>query len=32
LKTPIGVYELHDIAQPCVRIQRCLGKSPGGQI
>jgi uncharacterized Fe-S center protein len=33
LKTPIGVCELHDIAQQSrVRIQRCLGKCPGGQI
>jgi hypothetical protein len=23
-----GVCVLHDIAQPCVRLQRCLGKSP----
>jgi hypothetical protein len=29
LKTPTGVCVLHDIAQPGVRIQRCLGKSPG---
>src|SRR5262245_9464801 len=28
LRTPIGVYGLRDIAQPRVRIQRCLGKSP----
>src|SRR5436190_18992815 len=26
LKTPVGVYELHDIVQLRVRIQRCLGK------
>src|SRR5947207_288144 len=32
VKTPIGVHEPHDIVQPCVRIQRCLGKSPDGQI
>jgi hypothetical protein len=29
LKTPIGVYVPHDIAQPGVRIQRCLSRSPG---
>src|SRR5262245_19423569 len=28
LKTPVGVRELHDIAQPCVRIQRCRGGKP----
>jgi hypothetical protein len=26
--TPIGVYALHDIAQPCVRIQRSLAEEP----
>jgi hypothetical protein len=30
--TPIGVHALRDIAQPCVRIQRSLERSPGGQI
>jgi hypothetical protein len=29
LKTPIGVCLPHDIAQPGVRIQRCLRRSPG---
>jgi hypothetical protein len=29
LKTPIGVWVPHDIAQPGVRIQRCLRRSPG---
>jgi hypothetical protein len=29
LKTPIGVCVPHDIAQPGVRIQRCLGRSSG---
>jgi hypothetical protein len=28
VKTPIGVHDLRDIAPPCVRLQRCLGKSP----
>jgi hypothetical protein len=28
LKTPIGVCVPHDIAQPSVRIQRCLRRSP----
>jgi hypothetical protein len=32
MKTPIGVYQLRDIAQLRVRIQRCLGKSPFGQL
>jgi hypothetical protein len=28
MKTPVGVCGLRDIAQPCVRIQRCLQEEP----